>query len=169
MKIKIVLMGGMGYPVTETPWGMPRLKSRFEALGYEVLLVNWAERQQVYNFVQGDGPLAYLGDSLGAGSAAQYPGDIKRPVQFVGGFQPSEYDARSRNIQITVAGNCELAHAVFDPWWMDTAGLGYARYARAADSKTIVLNTEHRGAHPDDWGWSQDLLYHHAVSQLEKK
>lgn len=157
---RFALMGGMGYPVTETPWGMPQLKSRLEAIGVTVLLVSWDARQDVYNFMHGfAGWRGYAGDSLGAGSAGQYPGDIKGEIDFAAGFQPSNYDARSHgNIQ-TIAGNIVRAHCVYDPWWIDTAGLGQTSWQITPGSKTRLLVTQHRGAHPDDWGYSQDLVF----------
>jgi hypothetical protein len=173
-KAKIVLLGGMGYPVTETPWGLPSLKERFEALGAQVLMVNWAERQEVYNFVKGWlSTLAYFGDSLGAGSAGEYPGDIKREVDFAGGFQPSRYDDRTRTDPVTdkpvqtIAPNIIRAHCIYDPHFLDTMGLGCASWKITPGSKTILLVTEHRGAHPDDWGYSQDLLFNEFKPQLE--
>lgn len=170
MNARIVLMGGLGFPVTETFAGMPTLKARFEAIkGVEVLLISWKQRTEAYNFMHGfTGFRAYLGDSLGAGSAAQYPADVHGTVQFAGGFQPSMWDARTHSDQITVAANCAVAHAIYDPYWIDTGGLGYSTYAKQPGAKTIIMNTGHRGAHPDDWGWSQDLLYHHCVSLMGK-
>jgi hypothetical protein len=57
MKARIALLGGMGYPATETPWGMPKFKGRLEAIGCEVLLVNWSHRQEVYAFMPAAGIL----------------------------------------------------------------------------------------------------------------
>jgi hypothetical protein len=79
-------------------------------------------------------------------------------VDFAGGFQPSDYDARSHNGLITVAKNCKRAHAIFDPVWFQTMGLGHSRYTKAFNAHTIILNTPHEGAHPDDWGFSQALM-----------
>lgn len=153
-------MGGMGYPVTETPWGMPQLKTRLEAIGAEVLLTSWSDRQTVYNLMHGfDGFRAYAGDSLGAGSAAQYPGDVKGAINYIAGFQPSLYDARTIHGQQTVAANVTRAHCIYDPRWVDTLGLGTAQYIAAPGAHTILLITQHHGAHPDDWGYSQDIVF----------
>lgn len=156
---RMALLGGMGYPLTETPAGMPRLKARLEAIGFEVLLVNWAHRQEVYDFLRGfNGWRGLAGDSLGAGSSAQYAGDQKGAIQYVAGFQPSLYDARVHGGVITVAANVERAHCIYDPLFVDTVGLGRAYYEITPHAKTVLLTTEHRGAHPDDWGYSQDLI-----------
>lgn len=161
MSARVALMGGMGYPLTETQAGMPTLKTRLETLAHiEVLLVNWAERQQVYNFLHGfDGFRALAGDSLGAGSAAQYAGDLKGDVQFVAGFQPSLYDSRAVHGYITVAANVTRATCIYDPRWIDTMGLGNAQYIVAHGAKTKLMTIQHHGAHPDDWGWSQNVVF----------
>ena len=161
---RAALMGGMGYPVTETPWGMPSLKSRLEAIGVQVLLVSWDARQDVHNFLHDfTGVRIMAGDSLGAGSAGQYPGDLAVKTDYSAGFQPSEYDERTRKDPSNgqyfqdISPKIVRAHCIFDPWWIDTGGLGYARWRE--QSPTKLLTTEHRGAHPDDWGYSQDLVY----------
>lgn len=169
MRIRIALMGGMGYPMTETSWGMPSFKTRLEALGAETILVNWSHRQEVYNFLDSaNGFRALAGDSLGAGSAAQYAGDLKGGVDFVAGFQPSAYDERSHSGHITVAANVARAHCIYDPVWIDTMGLGYSQYITAPGAKTILLVTQHRGAHPDDWGYSQDLIFYEIKKLIGK-
>lgn len=168
MKARIVLMYGLGGAAIEW-WqtGERLLLQRFLAKGIECELMNWSDRQEAYNYMHGfDGFKAYLGDSLGAGSAAQYPGDLRVPVNFSGGFQPSMDDGRADKGQITVAKNVIQAHAIHDPVWLDTMGLGQAVYVKSPDSKTIVMNTEHRGAHPDDWGYSQDLLFNQCMSLI---
>jgi hypothetical protein len=158
-------MGGMGYPITETPWGMPQLKTRLEAIGVTVLLTSWKDRQSAYNFMSGFvGIRIYCGDSLGAGSAGQYPGDVKGTADFSAGFQPSDYDARTTKddqgnpIQI-IAANIVRAHCIFDPNWIETIGLGQTQWTIAHGAKTVLSNTAHPGAHPDDWGYSQDLVF----------
>jgi hypothetical protein len=114
-----------------------------------------------------DGFRGYCGDSLGAGSAAQYPGDVDGPVDFVGGFQPSIYDARAQGGYIEVAKEVTRAHCIYDPVWSDTLGLGYAQYKAAPNSKTKLIVTQHRGAHPDDWGYSQDILFNQIAGLLK--
>lgn len=158
---RVALMGGMGYPYTETQAGMPTLKARLEKLGFKVILVNWADRQAVYNFMHNcDGLRIYAGDSLGAGSAAQYAGDIKCKVAFVGGFQPSLYDARTRFGYQSVAPNVVRAVAFYNPVWPMTMGLGAAQYA----PRPGVTNIPHYGFHPDDWGYTQDYIFNQIKS-----
>ncbi len=166
-KARMVLMGGMGFPATETPGGLPKLASRLEAIGVEVLLIGWKARQEAYNCMNGfKGWRGYAGDSLGAGSAGQYPGDVKSSVDFAAGFQPSTYDARSHNGIQVIAANLVRAHCIYDPHWFDTMGLGQAHWQEAHGSKTILMLTQHRGAHPDDWGYSQDIIFNEIKGQL---
>jgi hypothetical protein len=121
----------------------------------------------MYGFV---GWRGYAGDSLGAGSAGQYPGDIKGDINFAAGFQPSDYDIRTikddqgNHIQI-IAANIVRAHCIFDPNWIDTLGLGQTQWATAHGAKTILSNTKHPGAHPDDWGYSQDMIFNEIQGQ----
>ena len=171
---RIALMGGMGFPLTETAGGMPRLQKRLEANGATVLLVSWNARQAVYDFLHGfKGFRGLLGDSLGAGSAAQYAGDLDddnvagHMVDFVGGFQPSMDDSRVHNGYITVPGNVIRAHCIYDPYWIDTLGLGQAQYISTPNSATKLLVTQHRGAHPDDWGYSQDIMFNEIIGLMK--
>lgn len=168
MKARIVLFYGLGGSAIEW-WanGERLLQKRFQDKGCDCLLLNWDQRQEAYNYMHGFGGFrGYLGDSLGAGSAAQYPGDLSTPVHFSGGFQPSMDDARATKGIITVAKNVIQAHAIHDPVWLETMGLGQAQYEKAADAKIVVMNTIHRGAHPDDWGYSQDLLFNQTMSLI---
>ncbi len=169
-KARMVLMGGLGYPLTETVGGMPTFKNRLEALGMEVLLIGWKDRQQCYDFLDNFTAWRGLaGDSLGAGSAAQYAGDQKGLIQYVAGFQPSMDDARViHSGKIIVPANVERAHCIYDPYWIDTLGLGQGEYETVPKAKTVLLVTEHRGAHPDDWGYSQDIIFNEIKSLLEK-
>ncbi len=168
MKAKIALMGGLGFPVTETAGGLPRLRARLEAIGATVLMVSWSDRQEVYDFLHGyTGFRALIGDSLGAGSAAQYAGDQKGSIDFVGGFQPSMDDARVNHGKIVVPANVLRAHCIYDPFWLDTLGLGQAQYIEGDKTRTKLLTTEHRGAHPDDWGYSQDIMFNE-IKELMK-
>lgn len=168
MKARIVLFYGLGGSAIEW-WGNGErlLQKRFQQKGCDCLLINWDQRQEAYNYMHGfAGYRAYLGDSLGAGSAAQFPADLATPVNFAGGFQPSMDDARAAHGLISVAKNVITAHAIHDPVWLDTMGLGQAQYIKTPGATTVVMNTEHRGAHPDDWGYSQDLLFHQVMSQI---
>lgn len=173
MSVRVVLIGGQGYPVTETLGGLPRLKERFEALGFAVQIFEHFQRQQIHDWVVSfSGRLAFIGDSLGAMRAAIYPGDLhQRAVDFAGGFQPSDWDPAGQgevfSRSVTVAPNVRVAHCIYNPVWIETGGLGAAHYVVPPGSKTILTTTVHYGPHPDDWGYSQDLMFNHAVQVLK--
>lgn len=173
-KKRAALMGGMGFPVTEMPWGMPAFKSKLEKLGFDVLLVSWKARQEVFNFCYGfDGFLMFAGDSLGAGSSGQYPSDLKgQKTDYAVGFQPSEDDARTVHIQGKdhgvqyIAPSISRAHCIYDPLWIQTGGLGHAQWEITQGAKTKLLCTAHYAAHPDDWNWSQTLVLNELQQML---
>jgi hypothetical protein len=173
---RIVTIGGMGYSITETPWGMPALTTRLKALGINTGASPYkhTQRQEIYDFLRPFiGFCGLFGDSLGAACAALFAGDQKKPIGFAGGFQPSNYDPVGRDQEVVVDGkkqekhvivvppNVVNAHCIWDPVWIDTIGLGNALYVTTPGAKTILTVTEHRGAHPDDWGWSQNLMVAH--------
>lgn len=169
MKARIILMYGLGGAAIEW-WstGQRLFQQRLEKIGMETLLIDWNQRQEAYNFMNGFvGWRGYTGDSLGAGSAAQYPGDVSGPVNFAAGFQPSMDDTRASDGKIVVAANVIRAHCIHDPVWADTLGLGQAKYVQAPGAKTIVMVTEHSGAHPDDWGYSQDMIFAEIEGQVQ--
>ena len=170
---KIALFYGLGGAVVEW-WsnGERLLQQRFQSKGIDALLLNWDQHQEAYNFLHGfTGFRGLIGDSLGAGSAAQYAGDLEGTVNFVGGFQPSMDDTRTVVVspgvgQITVPANVLRAHCIHDSVWLDTLGLGQAVYIEADPAKTKLLVTDHRGAHPDDWGYSQDIMFNEVIGQI---
>lgn len=161
-------MFGLGGGIVEW-WvnGLRLLQTRLQKVNVETLLINWDQRQEAYNFMNGFGGFrAYIGASLGAGSAAQYPGDVTGIVDLAGGFQPSMDDARAVKGEITVAANVARAYCVRDPIWLDTGGLGQARFVVAPNAKTQILTMEQRMAHDDDWGTAQDWIYQETVNLI---
>lgn len=168
MTARIALIGGQGWPLTETMAGLPTLAHRLQVQGVEVQTFAHDNRQGIYNYLHGfTGFLALMGDSLGAGAAALYAGDFPRDVDFVGGFQPSAWDPIGQgpinDRTIFVPRNVVVAHCIWDPVFADTGGLGNAHYVLPTRSKTRLSVTEHQGAHPDDWGYSQDLMFSHVM------
>jgi hypothetical protein len=172
--MRIALIGGMWWPVTETNAGLPTFQARLRANGAEVQTYSHSARQQIRDWLYGyKGFRALCGDSLGAGASALYAGDLTDGlVQFAGGFQPSDWDPIAQgplnNKEVVVSKNVVIAHCIWDPVFIDTVGLGNAHYVVAPGAKTVVMNTEHRGAHPDDWGWSQDLMLAHILSEMKR-
>jgi hypothetical protein len=165
---RIALIGGQGWPLTETAAGLPRLQQRLSAQGVEVQTFAHEARQAIHDWLHGhSGFRALIGDSLGAGAAALYSGDLDGAVDFAGGFQPSAWDPIGQgpitNREIVVAKNVQVAHCIWDPVVLDTGGLGNAHYVVSPGAKTKLTLTQHSGPHPDDWGYSQDLMLDHVM------
>lgn len=98
---------------------------------------------------------AIIGDSLGACNAPFFAAQYGKKIDYIAGFQPSVYGQH-----YPVPANVAVAHCIYDPYWIDTGGLGAARWELAAGNHTTkLLVTEHRGAHPDDYGYSQNLVF----------
>lgn len=173
MKARVALIGGQGWPLTETQAGLPTLQKRLQAKGVEVQTFAHNARQDIHDWLHDfHGFRALIGDSLGAGAAALYAGDLSGTVDLVGGFQPSAWDPIGQgpvnDRQIVVAKNVLVAHCIWDPVFADTAGLGNAHYVKSSDATKLTL-TEHRGAHPDDWGYAQDLMFNHIMLCINQK
>ena len=49
-----------------------------------------------------------------------------------------------------------VAHCIWDAVFIETGGLGNAHYVRRKQTRSC-------GAHPDDWGCSQDPMYNHLM------
>jgi len=157
-----------GWPLTETAAGLPTLQKRLHDQGVELQTFAHDARQAIHDWLRSfSGFRGLIGDSLGAGAAALYSGDLSGAVDFAGGFQPSAWDPIGRgptnNREIVVAKNVNVAHCIWDPVFADTLGFGNAHYVITPGAETKLTLTQHRGAHPDDWGYSQDLMFNHVM------
>jgi len=172
---RIALIGGQGWPLTETMAGLPALATRLVAAHVEVQTFAHDARQAIRDWLwHYAGFRGLIGDSLGAGASALYAGDLTDGnVDFVGGFQPSAWDPIGQgpvsDRTILVAANVLVAHCIWDPAFIDTGGLGNAHYVLPAGSKTKLTTTEHHGPHPDDWGYAQDLMFAHVMTCVEAR
>lgn len=167
--MRVALIGGQGWPATETLAGLPALEFRLHKAGFEARQFSHLARKDIRDWLyHHPGFRGLIGDSLGAGAAALYARDLLgEEVDFVGGFQPSAWDpigeGPTNNRIIVVSPNVKVAHCIWDPVFVDTAGLGNAHYVVSSHAKTILTTTEHRGPHPDDWGYAQDLMFNHLM------
>jgi hypothetical protein len=175
MKARIALIGGQGYPLTETLAGLPTLKKRLNGKGVDTGAgpFKHTDRQAIRDWLYGyKGFRALIGDSLGAGASALYAGDLDGSVDFVGGFQPSAWDPIAQgplnSRTVTVAKNVLVAHCIWNSTFVETGGLGHAYYVITPGAKTKLSITDHHGAHPDDWGYAQDLMFYHVVQLIPK-
>lgn len=115
----------------------------------------------IANFLsQGAAFRALVGDSFGADYEANYADSVHRLKIDIGvGFQPSMYANDVRNGVITIPTNIKLAHCFRNPVWIETLGLGYARYVAADPKMTVVMETDIQAPHPDDDGIAQQLAF----------
>lgn len=159
---KVAVILGLGGGLFDPPSGEAQFVHRCKAIGLDTGAspFQYGDSQGVYDFLKTADWRSIVGDSFGADYGPQYAGELAPvPIDFLGGFQPSMYATDVRNGVIMVPANVRTAHCIRDPVWLDTGGLGYATWTAADPKKTRLLVTEHRGAHPDDWGYSQDLMF----------
>jgi hypothetical protein len=156
---KMAVIFGLGGGWLDPQGGEVYLLQRYKSIGLIVPSApfNYAESQSVFNFLKDADWRGSTGDSFGADYEVNDFGDL--PIDYVAGFQPSMYATDVRNGVITLPTNIKYGHCVRDPVWVDTGGLGYAQWVAADPKKTRILTTEHRGAHPDDTGYAQDLIF----------
>jgi len=159
---KVAIIFGLGGGWLDPRGGEVYLVQRCKAIGLDTgnSPFAYSDSQGVYDFLKDADWRAIVGDSFGADYGPQYAASLApRKIDYIAGFQPSMYASDVRNGVITVPANCVTAHCIRDPIWADTGGLGYASWIAADPKATRLLVTEHRGAHPDDTGYAQDLVF----------
>jgi hypothetical protein len=158
---KIAVIYGLGGGWLDPAGGEVTLLARLKTLGLTLppAPFNYYDSQPVYDFLKDADWRGIIGDSFGACFGPQYAGNLAPvTVDYLAGFQPSLYSTLGPR-PITVPANVKTAHCIRDPDWIDTGGLGYATWVAADPQKTRLIITEHRGAHPDDTGYAQDLVF----------
>lgn len=159
---KAAIIFGLGGGWLDPKGGEVYLAQRCKAIGIDVgpSPFNYADSQGVYDFLKVADWRAIIGDSFGADFGPQYAGNLApAKIDFLAGFQPSMYATDIRNGTITVPANVVNAHCIRDSVWTDTGGLGYATWVAENPKATRLLITDQRGAHPDDTGYAQDLIF----------
>jgi hypothetical protein len=158
---KVAIIFGLGGGWLDPRAGEVSLLARLKALGLTVpdAPFNYDDGQGVYEFLKETDWRGIIGDSFGACFGPHYAGALApHTVDYLAGFQPSIYSTLGPG-PIAVPANVKTAHCIRDPDWIDTGGLGYATWVAADPKKTRLFITEHRGAHPDDTGYAQDLVF----------
>ena len=167
MTKKIAILYGLGGSMFDPANGEALLMTRCRGLGLDVgdSPYSYDAGQAVYDFLKDADWCGIIGDSFGADYGPQYAGNLSpKTVNFLGGFQPSMY---ANDVRIGADGVGEIlvprnvAHArVFrDPLWAQTGGLGWATWVAANDKATDLKVLAHYGAHPDDWGYTQNIMF----------
>lgn len=147
------------------PVNLPHLRDRLNAAGFETILVEHTDSQSVYNFLHGfSGFKAIIGSSLGAGAAPINAGYLyHEPVDFVGGFQPSDWDPVMHTDPetglrtVNVPENVKVALCFRNPDVVMTGGLGHAIYKASLPTKLTVI--ERNDIHPGDFPPAQDTMF----------
>ena len=166
---KIALIYGLGGWLCDPPGGERRLVDRLKAIGIDTgpSPFDYADSQGVHDFLRFADWRGIIGDSFGADFGPQYAGSLApTKVDYLGGFQPSMYATDIKDGSVVVPKNVVTAHVIRDPSWIDTGGLGYATWVAEDPKATRLLITEHRGAHPDDYGYSQDIVFNEVKSLI---
>jgi hypothetical protein len=165
---KIAVIEGLGFKWLDSSAGEVYLIERLKVIGIDCGPgpFHYTDGQGVYNFLTSADWRGIVGDSFGADYGPQYAGDLRpKKIDYLAGFQPSMYASDVPNGQVTIPANVVTAHCIRDPDWLDTGGLGYATWVADDPKATRLLITEHRGAHPDDTGYTQDLVFNE-IKQL---
>lgn len=175
-----VILGQFGFAAD--PINLPAFNKRLQAGGIETILVQHTDTQKVYDFLRDyKGKIGIFGSSLGAGIAPICAGYLQpRPVQIVGGFQPSDYDPVMHEVNlprenntgiydvvtraVTVPNNVLEAICFRNPVLAATGGLGHAIYV--ASSAVHLQVYERNDPHPGDFGEAQDLMVEEALEAL---
>jgi len=168
MTKKIAIVFGAGGEVFDPANGEAVLTTRCKGIGLDVGAspYNYTDSQAIYEFLKDADWAGVVGDSFGADYAVDYARSLSpKKVDFIGGFQPSVY---ASNIEtddpdgipyVVVPKNVIHARCFRDPLWIQTLGLGYATW-KAEDKKATDLKVlEHYNAHPDDWGYTQNIMF----------
>jgi len=164
-KASIAVVYGLGGAWFDPQAGENYLVSRLKAIGVETgnSPYQYNDSQGVYDLLHAAPDFrGIIGDSLGACNAPLFAQQFSGRVDYIAGFQPSVYGNH-----VAVTPNVVRAHCIYDPYFVDTGGLGAYCWELAAGNKTTKLMvTEHRGAHPDDYGYSQDIVFNEVKSLI---
>ena len=163
------------------PINLPHFNDRLVQAGVETILVQHTDTQKVYDWLRSyTGTIGVIGASLGAGVAPIMAGYLKpKLVQFVGGFQPSDWDPVMHAVNlrsgddiitraVTVPSNVVHALCFRNPIVAATGGLGHATYVLEQDPATTKLQIiERNDLHPGDFGVAQDTMFNAVMEYLK--
>lgn len=162
----VVAFGQFG--AVADPKNLPSFHTAVVNAGHEAILVQHFATQQAIQFLRGyPGKVGLVGASLGAGAVPIWAGYLQAPVNFVGGFQPSDFDPVMHTQLVdgeelkcvTVPKNVAETLCFRNPMAIATEGLGHATYILDAKNKTTQLKVVNRlDPHPGDFGPAADLM-----------
>ena len=148
-------------------------------------MIQHTDSQQAYRDflrIAFSGFVGIVGASLGAGAAPIIAGYLdKKKVDFIGGFQPSDWDPVMHEVSIqsgsdlitravNVPPNVVNALCFRNPVIALTGGLGHATYVLAPGNTTTKLEViERMDAHPGDFGVAQDTNGRSGLRRLSRR
>ena len=156
---KMAVTFGLGGSIFDPPAGEVYIIPRYRAMGLITpdKPFSYTDSQGIHDFLRDADWRGSTADSFGADYQSEYFDGLE--IDYVAGFQPSVWANNvTADDSIIIPANIKIAHCVRDPIWIQTSGLGFAKYVAADPNKTRIITTEHEGAHPDDWGYAQDLI-----------
>jgi hypothetical protein len=173
----VVVFGQLGQ--VADPVNLPHFRDRLTQAGVETILVQHTDSQKAFTFLYNfNGFKGCVGSSLGAMSAVVFAGYLHpQEVDFVGGFQPSDYDPSGHSVNIPLHhGNDPVPYDIVtraievpttvrravcfrNPAVAATGGLGHAIYIAADPTKTKLTVLERPDIHPGDFGVAQDQMF----------
>jgi hypothetical protein len=177
-KARIVVAFGQ-FGRAADPINLPHFRDRLNQAGVETILVQHDDSKSAVNFLRGfRGFTGCVGSSLGAMSAVVFAGYLHpQEVDFVGGFQPSDYDPSGHSVNIPlhhgsepvpydivtraieVPATVRRAVCFRNPVVAATGGLGHAIYIAADPAKTKLTVIERLDVHPGDFPPAQDTMF----------
>jgi hypothetical protein len=171
-----VIFGQFG--LAADPINLPHFRDRLNKAGCETILVEHYDSKAVVNFLRGyKGFTGIVGSSLGAMSSVIIAGYLApQIINFVGGFQPSDFDPSGHSVAIhsgadliiravSVPKNVERALCFRNPVVAITGGLGHATYLLAPDNHRTKLEViERPDIHPGDFGVAQDTMFNQIMA-----
>ncbi len=160
-------MYGLGGSMFDPASGEIQLVKRLKEIGVKTAdsPYQYSDVQKIVDAINNDRKddmVIVGGDSLGACNTPYVAQYCHRNINYIFGFQPSLYGAH-----VPVSANVKEAHCIYNPNFIETVGLGAYKWELAPGNKrTHLMITEHHAPHPDDWGWSQDLIFYENKRQL---
>lgn len=168
------------YGEAADPINLPHFKDRLLAAHVNAILVQHYDSKIAYNYLSRPWKFkALVGSSLGAMSAVVFAGYLApRPIDFVGGFQPSDWDPSGHTVciedgedtitrAIEVPSNVLQALCFRNPIFAATGGLGHATYVLGVhDIKTQLEVIKRNDPHPGDFGEAQDIMFQRIMDSI---
>ncbi len=168
MEASAYIMYGLGGSIFDPAGGEIQLVKRLKEIGVKTAdsPYQYSDVQKIVDAINhpasptADEKVIIGGDSLGACNTPYVAQYCHRQIDYIFGFQPSLYGAH-----VPITANVKEAHCIFGG--VETLGLGMYKWQLApGNHHTRLLLTEHHAPHPDDSGWSQDLIFNEIKRHL---